>query len=649
MAVSVSERAMLQTAVTGRYVVEREIGRGGMGIVYAARDLALERTVAIKVLPSELAAQTELRERFLREARTAASLAHPHIVPIHLVEAHDDIVFFVMTYVDGETLTGRVKRTGALPPMEVARILQQVARALGYAHVQGVIHRDIKPDNILIEHGTARAYVTDFGIARRSDRGPLTQDGIVLGTAQFMSPEQAAGELIDGRSDLYALGVVGYFAVTERLPFDGPTVQATLAMHLTQPPPPIATVRPDLPEPLIDAITRALAKDRAERFQSAEELVDVLDALIAPVADIAPLVRNWLRLAEQWLLVVWVLGINGVLLAMIAPQVMGTVVALALATTLAVSVDLYTRTRQLRREGFTHEDVRFASLLERQLRERELQSLFGGAAARAVRGRMVLRASRIAALAMLGIVALTVLKRVVPGVPRIIYTIAGYSAIGAFSLALTVALTGSARMQRSNALYFSAVWRRWLGRWVFRIAGIGLRKPRLASAAGLSMTTLVGDVAKLSPASAREVLGDAADLFSRLAERAAQLAIHELELDRALVDAAESSMVRPLRVIAPSGTSIGNAPVNASPPTLQASALLERRSSSLEQLRSAREETAQERASVQLAGDNLRIQLLRLRAGTGRITELNHDVAAARALLARNERAAETPADSNSP
>ena len=151
-----------------------------------------------------------MRDRFLREAHTAAGLAHPHIVPIHLVEAHDDIVFFVMGYVDGETLTSRVQRAGALPPLEVGRILQEVAWALGYAHGRGVVHRDIKPDNILIEHATARAYVTDFGIARREDAAPLTREGAILGTAQFMSPEQAAGQPIDGRSDIYALGVVAF-------------------------------------------------------------------------------------------------------------------------------------------------------------------------------------------------------------------------------------------------------------------------------------------------------------------------------------------------------------------------------------------------------------------------------------------------------
>ncbi|HEX9249876.1 MAG TPA: serine/threonine-protein kinase, partial [Gemmatimonadaceae bacterium] len=151
----------LERAVAGRYAIERELGRGGMGVVLLARDLSLERPVALKLLPAMMAAQPVLRERFLREARTAAGLSHPHIVPIHAVEAREAIVFIAMAYVDGETLADRVRRTGPLPPHEVARILREVAWALAYAHGRGIVHRDIKPDNILIERGSGRALVTD--------------------------------------------------------------------------------------------------------------------------------------------------------------------------------------------------------------------------------------------------------------------------------------------------------------------------------------------------------------------------------------------------------------------------------------------------------------------------------------------------------
>src|SRR5437762_7849497 len=198
-----------QSAVAGRYSLERELGRGGMGVVYLAREVRLDRPVAIKLLPPELAAQDRLRDRFLREARTAARLSHPYIVPIHAVDDVGDFVFYVMAYVDGETLAQRVMSRGPLPPAEATRVLREVAWALAYAHAQGIVHRDIKPANILLERGTERAMVTDFGIARLVHTPGQTGVGELLGTTEYMSPEQASGEPVDGRSDLYSLGVVG--------------------------------------------------------------------------------------------------------------------------------------------------------------------------------------------------------------------------------------------------------------------------------------------------------------------------------------------------------------------------------------------------------------------------------------------------------
>ncbi len=196
------EFVALQEALLGRYSLEREIGRGGMGIVYLAHEVRLDRPVALKLLPPEMAAQPALRERFLREARTAAKLSQPNIVPIYSVDEVEDFVFFVMMYVEGETLGQRVRARGPLPASESVRILREVAWALAYAHGQGVVHRDVKPDNILIEAGSGRALVTDFGIAQVSDAAGLTTTGEVLGTAEYMSPEQASGDEVDKRSDL---------------------------------------------------------------------------------------------------------------------------------------------------------------------------------------------------------------------------------------------------------------------------------------------------------------------------------------------------------------------------------------------------------------------------------------------------------------
>src|SRR5215210_2312580 len=215
----------LQAALAGEYSLQRELGRGGMGIVYLARDVQLDRDVAIKILPTHLARDTTARDRFVREARTAAGLSHPHIVPIHRVGEASGFVFFVMSYVEGETLGERLRTRGPLPPAEATRVLREVAWALAYAHGRGIVHRDVKPDNIMLEAGTGRALVTDFGIAHGGAQPGLASDaGQIMGTAQFMSPEQAANERVDARSDIYALGVVGYLSVSGRLPFEAPNL-----------------------------------------------------------------------------------------------------------------------------------------------------------------------------------------------------------------------------------------------------------------------------------------------------------------------------------------------------------------------------------------------------------------------------------------
>jgi serine/threonine protein kinase len=289
----------LQDALAGEYSLERELGRGGMGIVYLAREVQLDRLVAIKILPGALAARPDVRDRFLREARMAASLSHPHIVPIYRVGEAKGFVFFVMAYVNGETLGDRLRSRGPLAAAAATRMLREVTWALSYAHGRGIVHRDIKPDNILIEAETGRALVTDFGIARGAAETQISDPGQVMGTAHFMSPEQAASETLDGRSDLYSLGVVGYLSVSGKLPFDAPSIPALLVKQLGTEAPALATVAPAVPRGLVDVIDRCLRKAPGERFASGEELAEALDAASSPVRAKLPMaLRVWTQASD---------------------------------------------------------------------------------------------------------------------------------------------------------------------------------------------------------------------------------------------------------------------------------------------------------------------------------------------------------------
>jgi predicted Ser/Thr protein kinase len=289
----------LQDALAGEYSLERELGRGGMGIVYLAREVQLDRLVAIKVLPNALASRPDVRERFLREARTAASLSHPHIVPIYRVGEAKGFVFFVMAYVNGETLGDRLRARGPLSAAVATRLLREVTWALSYAHGRGIVHRDIKPDNILIESETGRALVTDFGIARGPAETFISDPGQVMGTAHFMSPEQASGEAIDGRSDLYSLGVVAYLAVSGKLPFDAPSIPALLVKQVGSEAPALSSVAPTAPRALIEVIERCLRKSPADRFASGEALAEALEVASGPVRAKLPMaLRVWTQASD---------------------------------------------------------------------------------------------------------------------------------------------------------------------------------------------------------------------------------------------------------------------------------------------------------------------------------------------------------------
>lgn len=613
------ELLALEDACRGRFAIERELGRGGMGVVVLARDLALDRPVAIKLLPPTLARVPALRERFLREARTAAGLAHPNVVPVHAVEAHGDVVFFVMGYVDGESLARRVQRAGPLAPADAARVLRDVAWALAYAHGRGVVHRDVKPDNILLDRGSSRALVTDFGIARVADgAAPLTRDGHVLGTAHYMSPEQAAGEPLDGRSDLYALGASGFFALTGAPPIDAPTVPALLARQLLHPAPPVASRRAGLPAPLAAAVDRCLAKHPDARFPSAEALADALAEAQGREADVPPPVRNFVRLAEQSTMMTFVVLV-----------LMGTAtrgaggsgfaafggVAGALG---AFAADLGWRARLLLQLGYTAGDVSRGFLLEGEARDAEIAAMHdpardGTSARRLAPGWAAL-------VLVLGAALFGMARRVAPGTAAGLAWQAG--ALGVLLLAIfafTVLVAGRPERDRRNARMWTRPWRGPFTFWFFRIAGLGLDAPPPVAGRTPLADTPSADV----PGA---VLARHPDLPALL--RAGERTLHAL---RGREQALE-------QLLAESGAAVGAAMTPAGvaePGPTTRGELLSRRVQLVDETRAALAGVQDARSAVLAAAENVRIQLARTRAGLAAPGDLAPDVAALQALVAR--------------
>src|SRR5687767_10824783 len=293
-----SDFIALQTALAGEYSLDRELGRGGMGVVYLAREVRLARPVAIKVLPPALA-QPELREAFLREAQTAASLTHPNIVPVYAVGERGGFVYMVMAFVEGTTLGERIRSRGPLLPGQAARVLREVAWALAYAHGARIVHRDVSAENILLERGSERALVTDFGIASAMQANALTADGRVMGNAHYVSPEQAAGEPLDARSDLYSLGVVGYYAMTGRLPFDGATSTDVVTQHLSATAPAITSVAPSVPPRLAAAVERCLHKLPIRRYRNAESFAEAIDLAFEHAKEIPAPLRVFINQGQK--------------------------------------------------------------------------------------------------------------------------------------------------------------------------------------------------------------------------------------------------------------------------------------------------------------------------------------------------------------
>ncbi|HEY3280287.1 MAG TPA: serine/threonine-protein kinase [Gemmatimonadales bacterium] len=588
-----------QAALAGRYSLERELGRGGMGVVYLAREVRLDRPVAIKLLPPSKTADPKLRERFLREARTAAKLSHPNIIPIHAVEEIGEFVFFAMAYVDGETLTERVRRRGPMAPSDAARVLRDVAWALAYAHGQGVIHRDVKPDNILLEQATGRVLVADFGIASVVAGAGGLVAGEVVGTPEFMSPEQALGEAVDARSDLYSLGVVGYFAFSATLPFDAAKATEVLAKQVTEPAPPLAAVSPGVPRRLAQAIDRCLAKDPAERPAGTEAFAELLSHALEQRRELPVALRAFVKHDAR-------LDGSGVLLypfamLFVAPLVglwTGSVgvgfAALIGGYTVVPLAVLVNRARRLLTSGFGHSDlsVAFKAEIERGREERAFgvghgPSLF----------ERILKWSSVASFGGLFVSAVVVGS---PLPAAVLGTIAVASGFG-----MLVMLQ---RRRDVDSEFWGRLWTGRLGRWLFGIARAfagskAIPAPLTHRPTELSIGMAAEQLYEGLPKETRRQLRDLPDVVHRLEDDAQRTRRRLEELQDVL----------------------GGAKASSTDPTISA-----RHDRILAELTAERELVQQRLADAVAALETIRMNLLRLHAGTGSVHSLTTDLGLAR-------------------
>lgn len=602
----------LQEALAGKYSLETELGRGGMGIVYLALDVRLDRPVALKVLPQHLAQIPDLRERFLREARTAAKLSHPNIVPIHSVDEVGDFVFFAMAYVAGETLGERIRRRGPLAPSECTRILREVGFALSYAHSQGVIHRDIKPDNILLEEGSGRALVADFGIAGVIGESDALEEGEIIGTVEFMSPEQAAGGRVDVRSDLYSLGMVAYYALSGDLPFKSDSVTATLEQVRNTPVPSVGLVAGAAPRRLSRVVDTCLKKDPDDRFASADAFAQALEAVTVTNKQVPVAVRTFLYDpidlggdAPAYVTIASLAALPMLVAVIEVPEAGLVMLGMFLAFVAgAPTVLVPPRVRRLLSSGNTVADLELGLRQDLEQRREESpqgsQSTFG-------RIRAILRKASLVglggswALYWAGVVLAAAIGRPFPFNPDVLTSlltiIGGVSAAG-FVLGSIAPGQEEDRRALKKAERRLRFWRSRLGRVIFKISGAGLHK-RVAEVRathrptelqiGLAAEALFESLSKET----KKLLGDVPSTVAKL------------EADA--------------RRLRESVTMLAEAEASAFPRNVEFPA----------DLREMREEAEKQLSEVVAALETIRLELLRLTAGVGSVEGLTTNILAA--------------------
>ena len=577
--------------------------------MYLARDVRLDRPVAIKFLPPDMAMREDLRARFLQETRTAASFSHPNIVPVHAIEERERILCFVMGYVDGETLTARVKRAGPMTAADATRFLQEAAWALSYAHGRGIIHRDVKPDNILIDRGSGRAMVTDFGIARSQDNASgLTQVGEIIGTPQYMSPEQATGESIDARSDLYSLGVVAFFALTGRLPFESSTSHGYLTAHITKPAPSMSSVRPDLPPALSNAVDRLLQKDAAQRFQKGEELAEALDPLRASRREIPPAIRLFQVKSTQVIR-------NALIFLLLGPSLSRSaggegdqliLLVIVLSAAFALVLQAIGGLRELAAQGFSHDDLRngVVAISEEENEARAQMRAAPDWAERRKRQSLRLAVSIVIGIALVLFSLSTRVPRPQGGytTPLIGFAAAAFGAMIVIISVVYAAASGGASARLDRKL--RALWTGPIGRKLYERVQKSIARSRPAVrivSAELGPLTLIEEL----PKNVRRDLGDVARVISSLVsaqkdlvDRESRLVSSQMEANRGSAGVATDTLDRVIT-----------------------------------ELTEAKQAAVERRDEITTALERIRLEVIRLRSGVGTVADVIREADKAKDLI----------------